>query len=672
MPNRPDFWGIEPEWVHYLIYVILTAALLVMLVKVFRQARYWWKIGRPENRIDQPIKRFIRFLSEAFVHRRILTQPYAGIMHFLIAWSMIILFLGTPVGIINAYVFPGFLKGSVFLVFKLLMDICVITFLIGAGMAAYRRFVIRPEKLTFESKFEFSLILLTLIIITGPIIEGTRLSVLSIEESISYGSWMPVGWGIAQLFLNGGGSVSSIHMWHSVFYYFHMGLVIVAFLTLPTGSLIHIITTPLNVFFSKLQPMGQLAAAEEDADHSLIFADRLENLTWKQLMDGDACTECGRCQEDCPANAVGFDLNPKQVILNIRNALHRDGAAIIQGDAPSSVQLVGETIPTDTLWACTTCGACVSECPAFIDHISDIVSMRRHLVNEGEVDEMLQTSLASLGRYGNSFGKSGRLRAKWAKDLEFEIKNAVKEPVEYLWFVGDYASFSPSLQDITIKTAKVLQAAGVDFGILYDKEKNAGNDVRRVGEEGLFEVLVEDNCKVIQKADFKTIITTDPHSYNTLKNEYPDEVINGRPILHYSELLVQLITSGKLKLKKGIDLRVTYHDPCYLARYHSIFEAPRSVIRATGCTLVEMPRNRNHGFCCGAGGGRIYLDEGVVKERPSENRVKEAAVLEDVSTFVVACPKDITMFQDALKTTSLEDKLEVKDLIELVYDALKS
>jgi Fe-S oxidoreductase len=480
---------------------------------------------------------------------------------------------------------------------------------------------------------------------------------------------MPVGWAIASILLSGAATVNSLYIWHTVFYYSHVVLVIILFVTLPVGTLLHLITTPLNGFFSKLEPMGRLAPIKEDADHNLILADRLSNLTWKQLMDGDACTECGRCQEVCPAHTVGLDLNPKQLILNIREALHRDGAGIINKISPTNL-LVGSTVTADVLWACTTCGACLRECPAFIDHVSDIVSMRRFLVNEGEVDDKLQNSLANLGRYGNSFGKSGRLRAAWVKDSELEIKDATKEPVEYLWYVGDYASFSPSLIEATLKTAKVFQNAGVDFGILYDLERNAGNDVRRIGEEGLFEVLIEQNSKALAKADFKAIVTTDPHTYNTLKNEYPQDVINGRPILHYSELLDKLISTGNLRFSKQLGMKVTYHDPCYLGRYNGIYDAPRRVIRATGCDLIEMPRNREHGFCCGAGGGRIYLDEGIMKERPSENRIKEGATLPDVSTFVVACPKDITMFQDAAKTTSLEGKLVVKDLIELVYEAL--
>src|SRR4030042_6119895 len=260
------------------------------------------------------------------------------------------------------------------------------------------------------------------------------------------------------------------------------------------------------------------------------------------------------------------------------------------------------------------------------------------------------------------------MRAKCTQPNQPKIKDARKETVEYCWFVGDYASYSASLTEITQKTASVFQKIGLDYGILYESERNAGNDVRRVGEEGLFEMLAEKNLAVLSKSAFQTIITTDPHSYNTIKNEYTG---NGtHPILHYSELLDQLITSGKVKFTKKLGYKVTYHDPCYLGRYNGVFDAPRRVIAATGCELLEMPRNRAHSYCCGAGGGRIWMEEGIVKERPSETRIHEAGKLDGVSIFVVACPKDITMYRDAIKTTGTEDRIVVKDLIELVDEAL--
>jgi Fe-S oxidoreductase/nitrate reductase gamma subunit len=669
MPLRPDFWGIEPVWTHYLIYTVMSVAGLIMLYRFYQQASLWWRVGRPQVRWNHPWQRLWRVITHALFQVRILGQGYPGIMHILIAWSFFLLFLGTPVGVINAYVFPGFLKGNTFLVFKLIMDLCVLTFIVGAGMAAYRRYFQRPERLTLESKFGWTLILLTLIVITGPFIEGTRLAELSLEGNIGYGLWMPVGWTVAQLFLGAGTSIGALYTWHTVFYLLHMGLVAAAFVTLPVGSLLHVFATPLNMFFSKLEPTGKLAPVAINAEGMPIFASQLQGLTWKQLMDGDACTECGRCQDACPSYAAGLPLSPKKFILNLRDAMRLSGYKIATGQEATPL-LVGEVITEDVLWSCTTCGACVQECPAYVEHPGTIVDMRRYLVNEGQVDDKLQDALASLGRYGNSFGKSARHRARWAKELDPEIKDARKEPVEYLWFVGDYASFNPVMTEITARTAEVFQKAGLDFGILYDDERNAGNDVRRAGEEGLFEILVEQNTEALQSAEFKTIITTDPHTYNTLKNEYPLEALKGAHIYHYTEVLDKLIQSGKLKLARKLGYKVTYHDPCYLGRYNDIYDAPRRVIRATGCKLVEMPRNRQRAFCCGAGGGRIYMDEGEMKERPSENRVREAATLDGVSEIVVSCPKDLTMFQDAVKTTSLEDKLVVKDLIDLVYEAL--
>jgi Fe-S oxidoreductase len=291
-------------------------------------------------------------------------------------------------------------------------------------------------------------------------------------------------------------------------------------------------------------------------------------------------------------------------------------------------------------------------------------------VLEGQVDAELQDALANLGRYGNSFGQSPRARAKWTRSIEPKIKDARKEAVDYLWFVGDYASYSATLTDITKMTAETFRKAGMDFGIMYEGEQNAGNDARRVGEEGLFEMLVEKNEAALSRCTYKAIVTTDPHSYNILKHEYPPEVNGSRPVMHYAELLDQLIASGQLKFSKKLGYKVTYHDPCYLGRYNGIYDAPRRVIEATGCELVEMSRHHSKAFCCGAGGGRIWMEEGEVTERPSESRIREAVELDGVTTFVVACPKDVTMYQDAVKTTGHEDRLVVKDLIELVYEAL--
>jgi Fe-S oxidoreductase len=306
----------------------------------------------------------------------------------------------------------------------------------------------------------------------------------------------------------------------------------------------------------------------------------------------------------------------------------------------------------------------------FIEHMDTLVDLWRHLVYEGKVDQMLQEALANLGRYGNSFGKSDRRRAAWTRGLEQPIKDARKEPVETLWFVGDYASYYSNLTDVTLKTAQLFQAADLDFGLLYDGERNSGNDVRRAGEEGLFEMLRDDNLEQMKQAQFERIVTTDPHSFNTLKNEYHT---NGEPnweVLHHSQLLDQLLQSGKLELNRKLDMKVAFQDPCYLGRYNGIYDAPRRVIQATGCQLVELPDHAENALCCGAGGGHIWMEEGEGEARPSEQRIIDVARLQGVEAFIVACPKDVTMFQDAIKTTGNEDRLKVLELVDLVHAAL--
>ncbi len=672
MIERINFWEIPEIW-HYFAYVVLPLCGLVMLGRFYGRIRLWWQVGRPERRWDKPLVRLWRLIKFGIVQVKVLSKTYPGLVHVAIAWGFFVFFFGTALATIDAD-FIKFLRGPIYLIFKLMLDTLTIAALAGIILAAYRRFIQKPSRLTLDRGFTLSLTLVFVIVFTGLLTESLRLAAIAQEPTLQPGWsaalawWTPAGWVTAQLWLAlklTPAVINSIHLWIWVT---HATLVGVLFIALPTTTLVHMFTALMNVFFSKLdRPVGQLAPIAENEKKEPVYVSTLRDLTWKQLLDGDTCTECGRCQEACPAYAAGTSLNPKQLILSIRDALHRDGPTLAKGNG-KSLPLVGETIKDGVLWSCTTCGACVRECPVLIEHVDAIVDMRRHLVIEGRVDDILQGALANLGRYGNSFGQSERMRARWTQPIQPKIKDARREPVEYLWFVGDYASYSATLSDVTQKTADVFQKASLDFGILYDGERNAGNDVRRVGEEGLFEMLAEKNMAALDKCTYKTIVTTDPHSYNTLKNEYPAN--NGHAVLHYSELLDQMITSGKLKFTKKLSYKVTYHDPCYLGRYNGVYDAPRRVIEATGCTLIEMPRCRDKAFCCGAGGGRIWMEEAEVKERPSETRIHEAIKLDGVQAFVVACPKDVTMYRDAVKTTGNEERIVVKDLIELVHEAL--
>ncbi|MEJ5202175.1 MAG: heterodisulfide reductase-related iron-sulfur binding cluster [Anaerolineales bacterium] len=658
MPERIDFWGLTAPWAPAAVYGFMALATLILVVRFVRVASRWRRIGRPAPRWDRPLVRLGRVIRYYFAQSKVLSQTYPGLMHVLIFWSMLIFFLGTALATINGHFFK-FLTGNVYLVYKLVLDLSVPLFLIGVGMAAYRRYIQKPQRLTFAGKFTWSLVILTVIVILGTVIESFRLAI----TRPAWAGWSPVGWLIAQLWIGSGMTTAAMQSGHLTSYVLHLLAVGVLFITAPAGTLLHVATSGLNIFFSRLdRPLGQLAPIPLTEKGDYLYADRLAHLTWKQLLDADSCTECGRCQDACPAYAAGRPLSPKQLMLNLRDALAANGH--------NGKPLVGGWITDEVLWSCTTCAACVQECPVLIDHLDTIVDLRRYLVSEGRVDDILQNALTSLGRYGNSFGQSDRARVRWTQTLSAPLKDARREEVDYLWFVGDYASFNATAVEATRLTAAVFEKAGLDFGILYEAERNAGNDVRRVGEEGLFEILVEKNSTALNKCKFKAIVTTDPHTYNTLLHEYPKEVLDGRPVWHYAQVLDDLIRTGRLKLTKKLGYKVTYHDPCYLGRYNHVYDAPRRVIAAAGCELVEMPRSRERSFCCNAGGGQIWMREGEMRERPSENRIREAVQLEGVGMFVVACPKDLTMYRDAVKTTGQEGRLAVKDLIELVYEAL--
>lgn len=659
MPIRDTFWNI-PHWAETAQYILALLTAIVFLYGVGRRVLRWRK-GRPEKRPGNFWTRLWSLVVQVFGQKRTLDEKYPGLMHFAIFWGMLVLAIGTALATIDwdvTHLFFDFqiLVGAIYIIYELILDVLGLLVVVGLGMAIYRRYITRPSRLqnfpvkTLSRDDAYILIMLAFIVLSGYLTEGLRLAVVRPE----WAAWSPIGNLIAQAFLATGDPTNQTL--HLVIWSLHILTAFGVLASLPFTKIFHILSVPLNIYFRSLKPAGALPPAVMDGG---MGVKEWKQFTWKQLLDFESCTRCGRCQDVCPAYASAQVLSPRNMMVKLDAHLwEKEGGHTLHGD----------TVSADELWNCTTCRACVQVCPAFIDHVTTFVDMRRHLVDQGSMDKMLQDALANLGRYGNSFGQSDRMRAKWTMGLQPPVRDARREAVDYLWFVGDYASYNASLTDVTRRTAEVFQKTGLDFGILYDSERNAGNDVRRVGEEGLFEMLVDKNSQALSKVKFQTIVTTDPHSYNTLKNEYPAEA--NLTVLHYAELLDQMIASGQIKFSKKLGYKVTYHDPCYLGRYNGIYDAPRRVIEATGCELVEMPRHGDRSFCCGAGGGRIWMEEKEVKERPSESRIREAVSLDGIQVFVVACPKDYTMYKDAVKTTGNEQKVKVLDLIDLVYEAL--
>ncbi len=614
-----------------------------------------------------------------------------GLAHFGIFWGFIVLFIGTVILTIDYDVVRllstpllghevRFFHGWFYLIYSVILDTFALAAVLGLGYLIVRRAVMKPWRLDYtramepEGGYDRSQFIrgdwlfaggLMLILLTGLLEEGARIRGANFP---SFEVWSPVGWVIGRFFELIGISAPAADSMHLVLWWIHALLALAFVAYLPFAKSMHMLADGVNLLAHDRTATLALPDPPKDTGHAGYT--KIEDFTWKELLDFDSCTKCGRCHEVCPARAAGAPLSPRDLILDLRQwvdeqsggiaVLDRENRAVKPG---AEAKIAGDVIKPRTLWSCTTCMACVQTCPVGIEHVPTIVELRRSLVEEGDMDATLQQALQNLAGQGNSFGKSARMRSKWTKKLDTPIKDARKEPVKYLWFVGDYASYDDRVTENSRLLTKLLNEAEVDFGILYEAEWNSGNDVRRVGEEGLFEQLSEHNIEALANAQFEEIFTTDPHSLNALRNEYP-KLGASYKTWHYTELLAHLLETGRLPVNK-LGLKVTYHDPCYLARYNGVTDAPRRVLEALGCELIEMPRNGTNTFCCGAGGGRIWMDDSFMDERPSVNRMKEAGAL-DVTHFVVACPKDMAMFSDAVKTAGYGDRMSVVDIVQLV------
>ncbi len=625
-------------------------------------------LGQPEPRFGNWWDRIKALIVYVAAQKRLFRFTLPGFAHFFIFWGFLLL-LPTIAQAILEGLFPGFVLPilGTFGPFLLLQDLTAVLVAVAVIYGLYLRLIVNPERYQGSHKNEGVLVLCFILTIMLSLLfmNGIRFNMKG-EANL----WQPISSFAGRLLA--GLPLTTQEVFFEVFYWIHLSVVLVFLPLLPGGKHFHVVTAVFNVFLADLEPRGKLPPAP--SFEGIAGVKNVEQFTWREMLHWYTCTECGRCQDVCPAYNAGQELSPKLLIMGLRDHLFERGVALKSHTRTREIEtilakeLTGEVILDETLWACTTCFACDQECPLLIEHIAPIVDMRRYLLTQQRADNQLMTALMNFRRYGNSFGKSDRQRASWIKGLDYKVKDIRKQPAHTLWFVGDYASYNPALTDITIATANVFNKAGIDFGLLYDGERNSGNDVRRIGEEGLFELLAMKNQAVMGKCEYEEIVTTDPHTYNTLKNEY---TLNGKekPIYHYTEILERAINEGRLPIKKKLDYTVTYHDPCFLGRYNNIYDAPRNVLKAIGCNVVEMPRNRDRALCCGAGGGRIWMEEEGIEERPSESRIQEALALNSVEFFVVTCPKDMTMYRDAVKTLGQESRLQVKDIIELVAEA---
>jgi Fe-S oxidoreductase/nitrate reductase gamma subunit len=682
--TREVFRGLSAPAVA-LFYALAAASTGVFLWGLWtRVAKY--RRGRASDSFAELGARLVAGLGALASHSTLRRRSaMVGLAHAGVFWGFVALFVGTVIIMIDYDVArvlgPAwrFWHGSFYLWYSVTLDVMGVAFLAGLVMLALRRGG-RPAELDYTRpdrpagawdrrgyRIDDALFLGLLIAIgvTGFAVEAFRIA----ADRPPWEPWSVVGWRLADGLDALGVTRAGADAGHLALWWAHAVLALAFVAYVPYSKAVHMLVDVANLLLRDPLAGKRLPPALEREGSPGYVA--LTDLTWKELLDLDACTRCGRCHVACPARAAGAPLSPRDLILELREqAESRLGGGAWLRERTAAPGNGGGLIRPETLWACTTCLACVEACPVGIGHVPLIVQMRRALVAEGTLEPGLQKALENLGRYGNSFGQSERNRAKWTQGLPFRIKDARKEPVEYLWFVGDYASYDPALQELTRGVARLFHAAGLDFGILYEAERNAGNDVRRVGEEGLFQALAEKNLAALARARFETIVTSDPHSYNALRFEYPALGARFR-VRHYTEVLRDCLRDGRLR-PRALEARVTYHDPCYLSRCAGVTEAPREVLRALGLTLVEMRRTRAASFCCGAGGGRIWMGDTRAPGVPTaaEQRIAEALEIADLRWFVVACPKDATMYRDAVKTSGHEGRLAVREVGELLEEAI--
>jgi len=653
-------------------FLVIFIGLLAISVLSFWWRHYrLWFLGKEENRSDQRATRLKTLLAVTFGHFRFWKELYPGTMHFLIFWGAILIFLGK---IVRLFSYPVGLTNPPQNIFKyasFVSEIGGLLVIIGGCMAVYRRYIVKPSRL--ETKPTNTLIYSwgAVLLLTGYFVKGYRIALIGSGVVPDWFSWAPVSYFISRFFLIlPNEPLNELLVWHRVLIHALPAFLFFAYVFITRTPLQHFFLSPINVYFRNLKPKGVLAPIPNFEEAETFGVKEVSELTWKQLLDLEACTNCGRCQDVCPAHLSQKPLSPRRMTQNLKDHLRREGPKLLSTppDQHQPEAIMEKTVGEDELWACTACMACEEACPVYVEQIIRNIDLRRYLVLvETKYSSEVRLTLKNLEKSNNPWGASRGTRAEWAKDLGVKNFAEVENP-EFLFWVGCVGSFDARNQKVATSMVKILRASGISFGILGNNEGCCGDPARRIGNEYLFQTMAEANIELLKQSGVKKILTLCPHCFHTLKNEYPQ--FGGEfQVIHHTQFLTELISSGKLKPTKPLNKVITYHDSCYLGRANQIYEPPRKILNSIpGLKLVEMERHHQRSFCCGAGGGRMWMEEHI-GTRINQMRTDQA--IETKAELIgTACPYCLTMLFDGIKEKGKAETMAAYDLSELVEKSI--
>lgn len=665
-PTRQVYFNIRHVW---LMYALLAITVVVFAYGVWRRWRAW-QLGRPMARFDQPLLRLRKLLRQAPGHEKLLKRySGAGFAHLLIFWGFIFLFLGTVVVFIHQDLHIHIMRGWFYLYFEsLTLNIFGVLCFAGIVIALAQRYI-RPAPRLKPDKADDAIILIAflVILVTGFMLQGLRIQL----TNDPWAAWSPLGKATGAL-LAAHLSRPAMFLLHRATWWFHLVVVFAFIGWMPYSKLFHLFTAPANLFTQNLEPRGVLPFQNLENENEPLGANRIRDFTWKDLLDLDACTECGRCEVNCPAFLTQKPLSPKWLILNLREALHKTPGNG-KGRVPAAeAALTGPVIEEKTLWSCTTCGACMEQCPVAIEQVPKIVGMRRHLAMErAELPADLENMVRSLEARGHPYPGANASRTDWMQGLPIQpLSERPNAEFDVLLWVGCAGALNQRNRSVTRATAELLLRAGVKFAVLGREERCTGDPARRVGHEFLFQSLAQQNIATLEQRQVKKIVTCCPHCFNTLKNEYP-QMGGNYEVLHHSEFLNQLVAEGRLEPRQASLGHITFHDPCYLGRYNQVYDAPREVLDAVpGLRRSEPEWSRRNALCCGGGGGFSFMEERG-GTRMNQNRAHQL-LQTGAATIAVGCPFCMVMLEDGVKTAAPASPVQVRDLAEVLNEATGS